>query len=226
MIGFPLLQRGGGEGNVGVAIGEVIGKHGAALSVGHHHQVLRFLCELQHHEQLGGIALDGVIHVARAHNHAAVEIAAHVRVNAAVHAGGMGQVDGRAPVEDDRPIGVNAVSLAALQVFHRGEQVPVVEGQHAHTVLGHIHRVIAGGNMKHASVDGQVAVFHLNTLVVRIHGQASASRKAQGHHGVNGAVILHAAFVPCRMGAGDMVVRPISQFNGHAIGTGRRRFQG
>ena len=117
MIGFPFPQRGGGEGDVGVIIGEVVGEHRGSLGVGNHQQILGLLREFQHHEQLLRRAVDRVIHVARADDDAAVDRAAHVRVDAAVRAGRMGQVDRRAAVEDDGTVGVDAVTLAARDVL-------------------------------------------------------------------------------------------------------------
>ena len=217
-VGRALYQLRRGEGNVHVIVGEIVSEDGLARRIGDNQQVVGGLSELQHHEQLGGVRLNGVIHVARADDHATVDGGAHIGVDAAVLAGGVGQVDGRAAVEDDPAVGVDAIALAARRCTHGGIHIAVVHGQHAHAVLRDVEGIIAGGNVEHAAVDRHVPVLDLHALVIRLDGQASRALKAQGHQGADRAVQLGIGFLDTHgVAAGDAVLAALCQLDGHAV---------
>ena len=221
-VGRALCQLRRGEGDVHVIVGEIVGEDGLTRLVGDDQQVIGGLGKLQHHEQLGGVCLNGIVHVACADDHAAVDGGAHIGVDAAVLAGGVGQVDGRAAVEDDPAVGVDAVALAARRCTHGGIHIAVVHGQHAHAILGDVEGIIAGGNVEHAAVDRHVAVLDLHALVVRLNGQAARALKAQGHQGADRTVQLGIGFLDTHsVTAGDEVLAALRQLDGHAVFTRR-----
>ena len=223
-VGLSLFQRRGGEGDVHVVVREVVGEDGHVVFIGDDDELVGGFAELEHHEQLCGIGFDRVVHVARADNHAAVDGGTHIRVDAAVHAVRMSEVDGGAAVEDDVAVGVDAVALAAGQRLDAGKDIAVVHGQHAKTVFGDVERIVARGDVKRTSVDGQVAVRDFDALVVCVDGQAAGPLKTKGDQRINRAVELRLAVrLRIGMGAGDEVGAAGRKLDGHAVFACRAR---
>ena len=97
--------------------------------------------------------LEDIQHIAGGDHRAAVNVDAHVGVDARIHAAAAGLGNDLAAVHHQPAVGIDAIALAGLPA-DPDMHLAAVDGGNRHTVLVGVDAVIAGGNMDVAAVDG------------------------------------------------------------------------
>ena len=201
MVGAAQLKGRGGDDRAHVAaglgahhlvLGGVVGEDKGAVGVLDDNRVAGVVVggELQVHGHLLGVALGPVHGGAQGHDGAAVDVGAHVGVQARV-GGGVGAGDDGAAVDDQPAVGVDAVALRAQACDD--VQIAAVDGGDGDIVLVGVDAVVVGEDADVAAVHGQVQL-GVEALVVGVDGQHAGAfllrAHVHGHAGVEGAVIL------------------------------------